>query len=233
MNTFGKIAAAAALTVATFGGASAASAATFVNIAVSGTPGSNQIVWNGGSKTLTITNLLTKIDFDDSVYADLGGQDAILNLTATTTDAIQLIGPTFTQTGLAGTFSFVSALDSNVVLLSGTFSQYWIQGVEGALNGALNSVNGTADFKSDVAALGGVYDDNFGFTFSSITSNPTGRPTGYVLENGALKSFTGNNVAGTFAGVVPEPGTWALMILGFGGAGAMLRSRRRELTAAA
>jgi hypothetical protein len=27
---------------------------------------------------------------------------------------------------------------------------------------------------------------------------------------------------------VPEPGTWALMILGFGGAGAMLRSRRRE-----
>lgn len=31
------------------------------------------------------------------------------------------------------------------------------------------------------------------------------------------------------AGVVPEPGTWALMIMGFGGAGAMLRSRRRLL----
>ncbi|MBS0334045.1 MAG: PEPxxWA-CTERM sorting domain-containing protein [Proteobacteria bacterium] len=26
---------------------------------------------------------------------------------------------------------------------------------------------------------------------------------------------------------VPEPGAWALMILGFGGAGAMLRRRRR------
>ena len=26
---------------------------------------------------------------------------------------------------------------------------------------------------------------------------------------------------------VPEPATWALMIVGFGGAGAMLRSRRR------
>ena len=31
---------------------------------------------------------------------------------------------------------------------------------------------------------------------------------------------------------VPEPATWALMIMGFGGAGAMLRSRRRPATAA-
>lgn len=28
-------------------------------------------------------------------------------------------------------------------------------------------------------------------------------------------------------GGVPEPGAWALMLLGFGGAGAMIRSRRR------
>ena len=32
---------------------------------------------------------------------------------------------------------------------------------------------------------------------------------------------------------VPEPGTWALMIMGFGGAGAMLRSRRRKAALAA
>jgi hypothetical protein len=30
---------------------------------------------------------------------------------------------------------------------------------------------------------------------------------------------------------VPEPGTWALMIMGFGGAGAMIRSRRKALAA--
>jgi hypothetical protein len=32
--------------------------------------------------------------------------------------------------------------------------------------------------------------------------------------------------------VVPEPATWALLILGFGGVGAMLRTRRRHLQAA-
>jgi hypothetical protein len=30
---------------------------------------------------------------------------------------------------------------------------------------------------------------------------------------------------------IPEPGTWALMILGFGGVGAMLRNRRRLFAA--
>ena len=34
------------------------------------------------------------------------------------------------------------------------------------------------------------------------------------------------------AAAVPEPGTWALMIMGFGGAGAMIRSRRKNLVAA-
>ncbi|MBX3483082.1 PEPxxWA-CTERM sorting domain-containing protein [Phenylobacterium sp.] len=36
----------------------------------------------------------------------------------------------------------------------------------------------------------------------------------------------------TSSAVVPEPGAWALMILGFGGAGAMLRSHRRRTAAA-
>jgi hypothetical protein len=41
-------------------------------------------------------------------------------------------------------------------------------------------------------------------------------------------AFEFDGLAGT---VVPEPGTWALMILGFGGAGAMLRRSRRLVAA--
>jgi hypothetical protein len=38
-------------------------------------------------------------------------------------------------------------------------------------------------------------------------------------------------VGGGLGGAVPEPATWGLMILGFGGAGAALRSRRRKAAA--
>ena len=44
--------------------------------------------------------------------------------------------------------------------------------------------------------------------------------------------FTGN-IGGGGGGGVPEPATWGLMLLGFGGMGAMLRNRRRQVAATA
>lgn len=47
-------------------------------------------------------------------------------------------------------------------------------------------------------------------------------------------SSTGNSFEfDSLAGGVPEPTTWALMIVGFGGAGALLRRRRRAGAAVA
>jgi hypothetical protein len=55
---------------------------------------------------------------------------------------------------------------------------------------------------------------------------------GYARFGGTLEVPQGaGNPPGGLVGGVPEPGAWALMILGFGGAGAMLRSRRRTALA--
>lgn len=46
----------------------------------------------------------------------------------------------------------------------------------------------------------------------------------YTQGFGGVWDFDGARIAG-----IPEPGTWALMIVGFGGVGAMLRANRRRL----
>jgi hypothetical protein len=45
-------------------------------------------------------------------------------------------------------------------------------------------------------------------------------------DQGAIQKVAQIRIGGAEMNVVPEPGTWALMLLGFGSAGAMLRRRR-------
>ena len=47
-----------------------------------------------------------------------------------------------------------------------------------------------------------------------------------ITLTSARNSFEIDNLA--VGGVVPEPASWALMIIGFGGVGGMLRTRRRQ-----
>jgi hypothetical protein len=54
-----------------------------------------------------------------------------------------------------------------------------------------------------------------------------------VLDTGPPTALRVDNLAGTATAAVPEPASWALMIIGFGGVGAALRNRRRLQPAAA
>lgn len=67
--------------------------------------------------------------------------------------------------------------------------------------------------------------DNFTFAYTDAAGNPfTGGPGTNV---GLIEVIDNNTFDVADAPAVPEPATWAMMILGFGGVGATLRGRRR------
>lgn len=73
--------------------------------------------------------------------------------------------------------------------------------------------------------------NSFTSTIRGEAPNPLGlegsfKPKGYVATNGADLSWklSGN----TIAAAVPEPATWAMMLLGFGMIGSVMRTTRRK-----
>lgn len=80
--------------------------------------------------------------------------------------------------------------------------------------------------------VAGVYSTGGGSTHSSLAVN-SAYLDGIVILWGPDASVGGiDNIRYDVQGAVPEPATWAMMILGFGGVGALLRHRRRSPLAA-
>ena len=115
------------------------------------------------------------------------------------------------------------------------------------LSSGVNSLGGTDDpgilnlvftyNGPDFRTSGGEYPDATQFTFSALsTFNQTAFDGFYALAvknnglPGEVGSLTDNSgrVAVPIPGGVPEPASWALMIMGFGGVGALVRRRRNK-----
>lgn len=194
----------------------------------------NAFVWTegaaAGTGTLSVADQLVLLNFADAIYADGFGQNAYLTFAGVADgDPLQEEGDgTFRQTGVDGTFEFRSAAGGGGdLLLGGVFSGSWLTGKDDA-GGIMTVLNGgTLELTSGVADLSYILNDSASFSFSGVDPG-----FGDVDDDNALDSFTATGFSATFSGAVPEPTTWALMILGFGGAGAMLRRRRAVLAVA-
>lgn len=143
----------------------------------------------------------------------------------------------FDFSGPSGTASF--QLESNPTpdftntVLPGS-DQFGFNDVAGTYNGTPGTAS-TISFGQGILASLNIVAPGLGFTqFSSPTlftgsvNAPTFSAGTYTLVN----PFLGNGTLSIsqVAGAVPEPGTWALMILGFGFIGGAARYRRHRAT---
>ena len=228
-----------------------------------GTSSANNIDWvrsgEGGHLFTTSTGSSSSVGaaavkftfLDDPALPDFDGLKANFTLNANVVNVAAMYdGSTYTQTGITGTFSFIyeganTTLDSvalvhNVTnLLSGTFTDAWIQGVGGVggLDVSLGN-GGSAHFTSSVYSFGEAVpgSDEFSFHLSTVTPKfgavdpSTGcSAVGVCTHNGttAINSFRAHAGGDFQYNAIPEPSTWGLMIVGFGLIGAALRSSRK------
>lgn len=157
-------------------------------------------------------------------HCRLAALTLVAGLAATPAEAAQLL---FELTGdVEATF----VLDQSPVPDDVEAVRFTLAGpISGTLNGA--DVEFT-QFRFYISANGGglaafITGDGFSLfgpqLFSGPTAAPTFTPGAYVLTD----SLGGGDYALTIGNAVPEPASWALLILGFGAVGAVLR--RREI----
>ena len=162
------------------------------------------------SDTGGLTGSLVLFNFLDPVGPGLDGQiDAYLNVNST-------------GAPWSGTISFTRVSDG-ANLLTLTFSGATLAG--GGGSGALfgSTPAGTVTYTSDFLDFTGQTAGDFSIALSGITP-----------DFGA--NFWSGDSTGTFASdaggggnEIPEPATWVMMIMGFGGVGALMRRRRQAL----
>lgn len=151
-------------------------------------------------------------------------------LSASTTSAFFLNGLQFQQTGFAGSINFIGTeagfVGTNFLTVNFSDATFSFDG-DGS-SGSLISTDPSSpiSYSSDVLDVALFTSRDFGF-------NVTGSSPGFGVNSSGLGDPFVANLNGAFAGsgVVPEPASWAMLILGFGLTGVAARRRQRGMTA--
>ena len=162
---------------------------------------------------------------------------ALFTLTASSTSAATSAAGFLIEPDVSGTFSFTydgpanSKIATGADLLSGTFTGASISGPAGGSTGSVQDAiisGGTVSFTSAFVKFAPTGDKALSLSMTSVL------PGFSAAAGGAPSSFTGVSTgsfasdirSGGGAGGVPEPATWAMMLVGFAGIGLVARRRR-------
>ena len=143
----------------------------------------------------------------------------------------------FTYTGSTPLVVGANTYTTGATLLHGTFSGAQILGVNfGSTTSFQDAIlsGGSVTFTSDIVGFSAVGDKGLSLELTSVL------PFYGALPGQSLLTFTGVST-GSFAsdlssggggGGVPEPGVWAMMMVGLAGIGAAVRRRKRQVAIA-
>ncbi len=159
------------------------------------------------------------VNFVVNAFGPVGVYSADLNISAISSNTVTDTGPQFEQVGWSGFYSFTNG-PINYLTVNFTNAITDINGLGGSGSMFATSLLGaTINYTSNFIDVSSVVASDFALAFSS------GTPAYGIDANGYGTPFA-SNVAGTFAGEVPEPMSWAMLTVGFGLIGYAVRRRR-------
>ena len=227
----------------------AAQAVTLTVVSFTGAAGGQNLTYkNNGTagwslSTLTPKNVVVSLeDFSGNFVTNVAAKWSISG--NGTSYAVNTSGNQWSQAFSGGTLSFTStaaftlgansyAAGSNILSL--TFTGGDLSGTVGATTGSAQvSIPGDSftSVSSDFLSFPPVYLTDFSISLSNVTPRfAFGGPGGLGTQaNGRFNNFTARGSGDFTADMVPEPETWAMMLLGFGLVGF---ARRRQVRIAA